>query len=285
VSNGDRRENNDVFTSDQARSAGFQTRNVMADDFGFEVPVESVPLPSNGTVYPADSSLYGKETVDIRAMTAREEDILTSRALIKKGTVITHLIRSCLVDKTIDVDEMLVGDRNAIMTALRVTGYGSDYNAEVDCPQCGERSKQEFQLTELPIKRLETSPVADGANLFEFTLPMTQKKIHFKFLTGHDEANITVLMERRKKQGAQGESLVTTRLSHQMVAIDGIKDKNKIATFIKNMPARDSLALRKHVDKAEPGLDMKTWMDCPHCMESSEVRLPMGANFFWPDTE
>ena len=176
MSNDDRRDNNDVFTSDQARSAGFQTRNVMADDFGFEVPVESVPLPSNGIVYPSESSLHGRETVDIRAMTAREEDILTSRALIKKGTVITHLIKSCLVDKTIDVDEMLVGDRNAIMTALRVTGYGSDYNAEVDCPQCSERSKQEFQLTELPIKRLEISPVADGANLFEFTLPMTTEE-------------------------------------------------------------------------------------------------------------
>jgi len=285
VSNGDVRESNEVFTANKAAAAGFQTRNVLQEDFGFEVPVESVPLPSRGVVYPAESPMYGKETVDIRAMTAREEDILTSRALIKKGTVITHLIKSCLVDKTIDVDEMLVGDRNAIMTALRVTGYGSEYNAEVDCPACGERSKQEFKLTDLPIKRLEVDPVVDGANLFGFTLPMTKKKVHFKFLTGEDESNITVLMERRKKTGAQGESLVTTRLGHQLVAVDGIKDKNKISTFIRNMPARDSLALRKHVDASEPGLDMKTWMDCPHCMESSEVRLPLGASFFWPDTD
>jgi hypothetical protein len=260
------RESNEVFTAAQAERAGFQTRNVLADDFGYEVPVESVPLPSNGAVYAVDSPLHGLETVDIKAMTAREEDILTSRALIKKGTVITELIRSCLVNKSINVDEMLVGDRNAIMTALRVTGYGSQYSVEVDCPDCGERSKQEFQLTELPIKRLKLSPVAEGANLFEFMLP-------------------AITQERRKKLGGQTDNLVTTRLQHQIVAVDGIKDRTKLNMFIRGMPARDSLALRSHVDKHEPGIDMRQWMDCPSCMESSEVRLPMGASFFWPDTD
>ena len=281
----DVRQSNEVFSAEQARQAGFQTRSVMKDDFGYEVPVESVPLPSKGVVYPADSPLHGQETVEIRAMTAKEEDILTSRALIKKGTVITHLIQSCLVNKQIDVNEMLVGDRNAIMTALRVTGYGSEYKAEVDCPACGERSKQDFLLTDLPLKRLENAPMAPGANLFQFDLPVTKKTVHFKYLTGKDEQEITILMERKKKQGLQSDNLVTTRLSHAIVAIDGIKDKGKINTFIRNMPARDSLALRKHIDSSEPGLEMKTWMDCPHCMESSEVRLPMGASFFWPDTE
>ena len=281
----DTRDKNEIFTADKATQAGFQTRNVMADDFGYEIPVEAVPLPSNGRLYPVESPLHSQETLEIRAMTAREEDILTSRALIKKGTVITHLIKSCLVNKAINVDEMIVGDRNAIMTALRVTGYGSEYSAEVTCPQCSESSKQDFLLTELPIKRLDTEPIAEGANLFEFKLPVTKKNIHFKFLTGADEAQLTVMMERAKKQGTQGENLVTTRLQHQIVAIEGVKDRSKINMFIRNMPARDSLALRKHVDAHEPGLDMKTWMDCPHCMESSEVRLPMGASFFWPDAE
>ena len=257
----------------------------MSEDFGYEVPVESVPLPSNGIIYPVESTLHNAETVDIRAMTAREEDILTSRALIKKGTVITELIKSCLVDKTIDVDEMVTGDRNAIMTALRITGYGSQYTVEVDCPECGESSKQDFQLTELPIKRLESSPVAVGAHLFEFTLPLTKKTVHYKYMTGKDEANISVLQERRKKQKLQSDNLVTTRLEHQIVAIDGIKDRLKISQFIRSMPARDSLALRKKIDNTEPGIDMTAWMDCPHCFETSEVRLPMGASFFWPDSE
>ena len=109
--------------------------------------------------------------------------------------------------------------------------------------------------------------------------------MHFKFLTGKDETEIQTIMERRKKQGWSSDSLVTTRLQHQIVAVDNIKDRNKVNTFIKNMPARDSLALRKHIDKNEPGVEMKSWYDCPHCMETSEVRLPMGATFFWPDTE
>ncbi len=279
------REGNEVFTANQAQQAGFQTTNVMADDFGYEVPVEAVPLPSNGTIYPVDSPLHGLETVEIRAMTAREEDILTSRALIKKGTVITELIKSCLVDKSINVEEMVTGDRNAIMTALRVTGYGSQYTVEVECPECGETSKQDFQLTELPIKRLSDSPVAEGANLFEFELPITKKKIHYRFMTGKDEQEMQVLQERRKKMGTQADSLITTRLQHQIVAIEGVKDRSKINMFVRSMPARDSLALRKHIDKNEPGIEMKSWMDCPSCFETSEVRLPLGASFFWPDAE
>ena len=115
-------------------SGGIQQTDVMKDSFGYEVPVESVPLPSLGKVYPDGNPLSGQETVEIRAMTAREEDILTSRALIKKGTVITHLIKSCLTNKAIDVKNMISGDRNALMISLRITGYGQEYGVEVDCP-------------------------------------------------------------------------------------------------------------------------------------------------------
>lgn len=282
-----RSEKNEIFKGDNpgARHPGMPTRNVMKDDFGFEIPVETVPLPSRGITYTSDDPLCNIETIDIRAMTAKEEDILTSKALIKKGTVITHLLKSCLVNKSIEPDRMLAGDRNAVMTALRITGYGADYNVEVDCPSCGERSKQTFNLTELPIKRLDLVPVSEGANLFEFKLPMCEKNVRFKFLTGVDEQEIMITMERKKKSGLAGENLVTTRLQHAIVSIEGITDRNKISMFIRNMPARDSLELRRYIDKAEPGVDMKSWMDCPACLESSEVRLPMGASFFWPDTE
>ncbi len=263
--------------------SGIQTKDVMRDDFGFEVPVESVPLPSTGIVYPSDSPLHGRETVEIRAMTAREEDILTSRALIKKGTVITELIKSCLVDKRIQVQDMLVGDRNAMMVALRITGYGAGYNVEVTCPKCAAQSKQEFDLSGLAIKRLSVQPVAMGTNAFEFKLPVTNKTVVFKFLTGRDEEDISVMQERSKKQGAVADSLVTTRLQYSIVSIDGKTDRGAINSFIRNMPARDSMALRKHMDAHEPGIDMKAEMDCPSCSEVSEVRMPLGASFFWPD--
>jgi len=280
-----RAERNEVFTANDAARAGHQVRNVMKDDFNFEVPVESVPIPSMGVVYASDSPLFRQETVDIRAMTAKEEDILTSRALIKKGTVITHLLKSCMIDKRVDPDEMLSGDRNAIMTAVRITGYGAEYNVEVDCPACGEKSKQAFDLSQLPIKRLTIAPVAEGANLFEFVLPVSKKRVRFKFLTGFDEAELAVVQERKKKQGMSTDNLVTQRLMFSIQSVDNITDKTKISMFIRNMPARDSLELRKYIDNNEPGIEMKSWMDCPACLDHTEVRMPIGAAFFWPDSD
>ena len=282
--NTERQSRNEIFGA-AAAQPGMPTRNVMKDDFDFEVPVESVPLPSRGVVYDHQSSVYGKETLDIKAMTAREEDILTSRALIKKGTVITELLKSCLIDKSVNVEDMLVGDRNALMTAVRITGYGSEYTCQTSCPACGEASKQDFDLTNLPIKRLEAEPVAEGANVFETTLPMTGKKIRYRFMTGVDEREMMVIQERKKKQGIQADSLITERFSRQIIAVGNIDQKSKINHFVRNMPARDSLFLRKHIDANEPGIDMKSWMECPHCGEHSEVKLPMGASFFWPDAE
>jgi hypothetical protein len=263
--------------------AGIQTRDVMRDDFGFEVPLESVPLPSNGVVYPSESALHMKETVEIRSMTAREEDILTSRALIKKGTVITELIKSCLIDKKIYVPDMLAGDRNAIMVALRITGYGAEYAVEADCPKCNVRSKQEFNLGDMPIKRLQIEPVTKGQNVFEFKLPVTKKTVKFKFLTGRDEEEISTIQERTKKQGAQADNIVTNRLQFAIVSIDGKTDRSAINGFIRNMPARDSMSLRKFIDANEPGIDMKGNFDCPSCSDVNEVRVPLGASFFWPD--
>jgi hypothetical protein len=283
VSESTRENRNEIFGASSAQSAGLPTRNIMRDDFGMEIPVESVPLPSAGLIYPADSPLSGRETVDIRAMTAKEEDILTSRALIKKGTVITELLKSCLVDKNIDPDSLISGDRNAIMTAVRITGYGSDYTVDIDCPACSEKSKQNFKLTELGIKRLEIEPVEIGKNLFEFKLPVSGKTIRFKFLTGKDEQEITVTAERKRKQGQQSDNLITQKLMYSVVAVDGTTDKVKVQSFIRNMPARDSLSLRKFMDANEPGIDMKSWIECPNCDESSEVRLPLGVSFFWPD--
>jgi len=276
------RKGNEVF--DNKRQTMAPRRDVLKDDFDFEIPVQSVPLPSGGVIYPVDSSMHGKTEVSIKAMTAREEDILTSRALIKKGTVITELLKSAIVEDGFDPDIMLSGDRNALMITLRVTGYGAGYTCEVDCPACSQRTKQTFDLSTLPIKELEIEPVALGANLFETELPISKKKVRFKFLTGADEQEMAVMADRKKKQGVTVDSMVTTRLNHQIVSIDGISDKTKIGFFTRAMPARDSLHLRKFIDKSEPGIDMKAWMDCTSCFESSEVRLPLGASFFWPES-
>ena len=290
-----KRKKNDVLTGNApegSMAAGWQGQrgDVMRDEFGLEIPVENVPLPSKGVLYPVDHPLHMQETVQIRAMTAKEEDILTSKALIKKGTVISELIKSCLIDKRIDPNDMILGDRNALMVSLRITGYGSDYQIEVGCPACGERSKQEFNLTELPITRLAEEPVALGSNVFEAVMPKTRDTdpnltIRYRHMTGHDEVEITKISERKKKQGFQTDNLITQRYRQQIVAVNDITDKTKIQMFIQKMPTRYSLALRKAMDANEPGISMKQHIQCPHCSEESEVSMPLGASFFWPDSE
>lgn len=284
----EQQDRNAIFTQDGGNgsvtpSAAMPRRNVMLEDFGYEVPVESVPLPSGGITYPPNSVLHGRDTVEIRAMTAKEEDILTSKALIKKGTVISHLLNNCITTHGANADAMLSGDRNAVMVALRITGYGAGYNVEVACPSCGEKSKQEFDLSSLEIKRLALQPTSPGTNEFEFELPVTKKRVKFRFMTGRDEQEIMKMQERLKKTGAAGNQLVTQRLQYAVLSIDGISDRTKLQMFIQNMPARDSLALRKFIDENEPGIDMTTWMECSSCFEQSRVRLPLGPSFFWPD--
>lgn len=266
------------------RDGPIQVSNVMKDDFGFEIPQESVPLPSRGIIYPIDGPLHGQETIDIKPMTAREEDILTSRAYIKSGTVLSKLLSSCIVNKSINPDTLISGDRNALLVSLRITGYGADYDVEVDCPECGARSKQTFDLSQLEIKRLEIEPNIPGDNIFEVKLPVTKKTVKVKFLTGHDEREMMITNERKKKSGMKVETSITDRLMRSIVSVEGITDRNKIGFFVKNMPARDSLSLRKFLDNNEPGILMKSWMTCSSCHEQSEVGLPMGASFFWPDT-
>ena len=262
-----------------------KTSNVAKDEFGLEIAAESVPLPSRGIIYSHDDNLFDKEFLEIKPMTAKEEDILTSRAYIKSGTVLSKLMKSCLINKNINPDDLISGDRNALLVSLRITGYGADYDVEVDCPECGTKSKQTFDLSQLAIKRLEVDPVVMGDNLFEVQLPVTKKTVRVKFLTGHDEREMMITNERKKKSGMKVETAITDRLSRSIVSVDGVTDRNKLNFFVKNIPARDSLALRRFLDKHEPGIIMKSWMSCPHCHEQSEVGLPMGASFFWPDTE
>ena len=274
---------NEVFARDSS-SAGVPRRNVMKDDFDYEVPVEVVPLPSQGKVYPEGSPLHLVESLSIRAMTAREEDILTSRALIKKGTVITELLNSAIVTPGVDSGKMLAGDRNAAMVAIRITGYGREYSAEITCGGCNESVDTDFDLAQLPIKRLDIDPIESGVNLFEFTLPYTKKKVHFKFLTGDDEQDLLKETERtRKKLRHATDSLVTGRLKRSIVKVGEVTDKSKINVFVSNMPAADSRALRKFIEEHEPGVEMKMWTECALCSHDQEVNMPIGAKFFWPD--
>ena len=287
----DREQKNAIFAQQQQLPPGVDPRmprSTAAErvkaDFGLDIPQEIVPLPSSGKVYPPDSSLHAAELVEIRAMTAKEEDILTSRALLKKGTVVTELIRSCLIDKTINPLDLLSGDRNALMISIRITGYGPEYSVEMECPECAVKSPHSFNLGALPIKRLEIEPSIPGTNVFEFLLPYSKKTVRFKFMTGRDEEESRVLGEKQKKLALGTESTVTTNLLYSILSIEGIEDRSKISNFIKAMPARDSLALRNYIKDNEPGITMKQDTTCNSCGHSEEVTMPLGVTFLWPSS-
>jgi len=280
----ERSKRNEIFSAAQQSHPNVPMEDVMKDDFSWQVPVESVPIPSQGKIYPEDSPLYRKETIEIKAMTASEEDILASRALIQKGEVLNYLIKSCVINKSINPQDLLSGDRNALMIAIRVTGYGTDYHASANCKACDARNTQIFNLGNLEIKRLKVEPVTLGVNLFEYTLPVTKKKVGFKLLTGHDQHEIDTISERKRKMFPDDVvgTNVTSKLLYSIQSVDGISDKNKIRKFIQNMPALDSRKLRKYMEDIEPGIDMATWMTCTECGEETKVSLPVTTEFFWP---
>ena len=95
----------------------------------YKFPTEMVELPSKGYFY-SEGHPLSSGRVEIKYMTAREEDILTSQNLIKQGTVIDKLLEALVVDKSIKMDDMLIGDKNAIMVAARILGYGKNYDIE-----------------------------------------------------------------------------------------------------------------------------------------------------------
>lgn len=256
----------------------------MSNGLEWTVPQEMIPLPSSGLIYSPDTVLYGKETLQIKAMTAQEEDILTSNAFIKEGTVIKNLVKSCLIDKDVDVDDLIVGDRNALMVSIRITGYGKDYNVNHTCEKCQSYQKVTADLSTLGIKRFKVEPVEKGKNLFEFNLPVTKKKVLFKYKTGHDENEIKIKEERLKAIGIQSNNLVTQTLKDAIVSIDGITNRTEIDNFVRNMPALDSRNLRQFIKENEPGLDMSCDYNCASCGHTNSFALPITAEFFWPST-
>lgn len=262
-------------------------KDILKEDFNWEVPVETVPLPSLGKLYDPDSTIYMRETVDIKAMTAEEEDILTSTALIRKGETIGRLIESCVVDKSFNPDDLLIGDRNALMVAIRITGYGTNYPVSYTCTNCGTSNRTEVDLSTLPIKTLEINPVKSGVNEFSYKLPVTKKNVTFKFMTGTDEKERKITQERMKKvlgDNSDLEKNVTSSLETCVLSIEGITDRLKIKHFIKYMPAFDSKSLRNFIRDNEPNIEMVQSCICSNCGTAADINVPITTEFFWPNT-
>jgi hypothetical protein len=252
-----------------------------ADD-DFVPPVTSVKLPSRGIAYPPESPLFCVESVDVKAVTAREENILASPALIRKGTVLTTLMRACITNRSIDPDQMLVGDRNAILTAIRISAYGPRYAARVTCPECREEAEHDFDLSRLPLKLLAEEPAdGPGTNSFAFNLPHSGWPVRFRLMDAATAARLDKEIDAVRKKTGQEQS-ITLSLTAQLVSMKGITDPTRLVRGINNLPASDSRALRLHIDRVSPGVDMTQEYDCRSCGKASEVEIPVGTEFFWP---
>jgi hypothetical protein len=240
----------------------------------FKFPTEVVKLPSKGLLYPEGHPLSSGE-VEMKYMTAKEEDILTNLNYIKQGIVIDKLLQSLLVTK-FDWDDLLVGDKNAIMVAARVLGYGKDYPFMYD----GEEIL--VDLSELPSVELDENQVTRGVNEFEYTLPSSGNKITFKYLTGKDEKAIDAEIKGMKRINKNTSADISTRLKHQIISVEGETDKKTVRDFVDNyMLAKDSSAFRSHIKATQPDIKMTFIHDGANGEE--EVTIPMQVQFFWPD--
>jgi hypothetical protein len=239
-------------------------------------PSEVIDLPSQGKFYPEEHPCSSGK-IEIKYMTAKEEDILTSQNLIKKGVVIDKLLQSLIIDKSINIDDLLLGDKNAVMVASRVLAYGPDYSCEVTNPNTAEKFKHTFNLTECPFVY---APEDIKENLFEVTLPVSKKKIEFKLLTGHEEKLINRDLKASKKTGSQVSPELTTRLRYLIHSVEGDSSALVVNDFSKNILSRDSLYLRTEIQSVSPDINLRQDVEIEG--ELVEVVIPLTVNFFWP---
>jgi hypothetical protein len=239
----------------------------------FKIPTETVQLPSKGLLYSKDSPL-SKGEVEMKYMTAKEEDILTNSNFIANGTVIDKLLQSLIVTENVEFEDILIGDKNAIMVAARILSYGKDYSFNFGGKQ------YTVDLTKLENKKIDYKLLEKVINEFEFTLPKSENKVTFKFLTHKNEREIENEMKGLKKLNKDSSTETTTRLKHTLTSINGLVEKKDIREFVdKYLLASDARALRKFMVSVSPDVDLVFYPDDV----SGGVDLPIGIGFFWPD--
>jgi hypothetical protein len=251
--------------------------------FSFVVPTDFVELPSQGRFYPEGHPLHGQDSIEIRQMTAKEEDMLTSRTLLKKGVALDRVIASLIVNKQIDPDSLLVGDRNAIIIAIRVAGYGNIYDTKVSCPSCGAKQEYSFNLNDANVYLGEDAKdlgVKDNDNgTFNVTLPRTGVDVQFRLLNGRDEKSFLTGMQNDKK--LKDERNVTRQLAAIVVSLNGDSSMQAKQYFIENVPSIDSRHLRLAYRLAAPNIDLTQDFECSECSHEQEMEVPLSADFFW----
>jgi hypothetical protein len=242
-------------------------------------PTEIIDLPSQGKVYPKSSTLSSGK-LELKYMTTREEDILMSENLIKKGLVIDKLLSSLIMTDGVNHADMVLGDKNAVLVAARILAYGPEYTVEVTNPNdVNEKVQHTFDLSQCPFKELPKD-VDYSENSFEYTMPISKNKIKFKLLTGKDEKLIEKDVDKANKVGYSTE--ISTRLRYMVTEVDGDTKPETINEFTQNLLARDSAVFRKHVTDISPDIDLTSEIEIGG--ETVSVSIPLTVEFFWPNT-
>lgn len=244
-------------------------------------PTEVIELPSTGKLYPPGHPLVSGR-LEIKYPTAREEDILTSKNLIQKGVVIDKFIESLIVDKSIKLDDLLLGDKNAIIIAARILAYGKDYEVEIKCPSCDVKHTEKLDISMIEPKEVKIlSKLKQGQNQFQFTLPASKRTVVFKTLTHFDERMIEMELKNLKKFNKKGiDHEVTTRLRYAIISIDG--EIENLKSIVESMLSIDSKALRDYLNEITPDIDLNFNYECEECGHEERIGVPLGVNFFWP---
>jgi hypothetical protein len=238
----------------------------------FKLATEIVDLPSKGYLYSKDSPL-AEGKIEIKYMTAKEEDILTNASYIQKGIVLDKLFQSLIVSK-INYNDLLIGDKNAIMIAARILGYGKDYNFTY------EGVEETVDLTDVDNIEIDEELFKSGKNEFSFTFPHSGNEITFKLLNHGDEIKIQRELDGLKKVNKNEDPTLTTRLKHMILSVEGKTEKKDIREFVdKYLLARDARALREYIKSISPDVDLTFF---PSGSETTKT-IPIGVGFFWPD--
>ena len=276
------------------RTGGAESKNKAEDSslppnmapLDFSTPTEFVELPTEGRYYSEDHPLHNESVVEIRHMTAKDEDILTSRALLKKGIALDRFLQNILVDKRINLDSLYVGDKNAILIGARVTGYGPSYDTQVTCPVCATTNKFSFDLESGNInsgtdfEEYEISEKSGGT--FIIKTPATKVNVEVRLFTGKDEKYLLQSSAEKKKRNLP-ESSLTDQLNLMIVSVNERIDNVTIKSFIDNMPARDARYLREAYEKIVPNVDLAQSFTCESCdYETDQMEVPFTTDFFWP---
>jgi hypothetical protein len=270
-------------------SAGADPAPAVADDakpsLDFATPTELVDLPSKGKFYSEGHPLYNQETIEIKYMTARDEDILTSPSLLKKGVAIDRFLQNVIRNQRINVSSLLSGDKNAILVASRINGFGADYTTKVTCPNCMAVNEHTFDLDAV---EQYSGDVHDGYDIvatdrgtFLVKLPRTELEVEVRLLTSKDENELAARMQANKKRSNVIETNLTDQLKKVIVSINGVDDMQSIHKVVNNLPAYDSRYLRSAFVRLTPGLDMTQDFTCDSCGFEKEVDIPLTVDFFW----